>query len=95
MIIFPNSDGFYTPITTYRREPKLKSNRKSLTIIKYIILKAILGYSTHSNSNRHSLTSNRNRENGIRSQDHDLLKFEVPIAPEKVILHELNAPERK
>ena len=55
----------------------------------------ILGYSSHSNINRHTLTSSRNRQNGIRSQDHDLLQFEVPIAPEKVILDELNASERK
>ena len=47
---------------------------------------------------RNCLSSfNRRRENniGIRAHDHDLLKFEVPLAPEKVILNELDAPERE
>ena len=47
----------------------------------------------------HDYPSNFNRRRssniGIRAHDHDLLKFEVPIAPERVILNELDASERK
>ena len=32
---------------------------------------------------------------GIRAHDHALLQFEVPIAPERVILNELDASERE